>query len=25
LGHGGLMSLPNGVDVEIDYGFGKAY
>lgn len=25
LGHGGLITLPTGSDVEIDYGFGKAY
>ncbi len=25
IGHGGLMTLPTGRDVEIDYGFGNAY
>jgi ribosomal-protein-alanine N-acetyltransferase len=24
-GHGGLITLPTGTDVEIDYGFGKSY
>jgi ribosomal-protein-alanine N-acetyltransferase len=25
LGHGGLITLPTGKDVEIDYGFGRSY
>lgn len=25
MGHGGLMTLPNGKDVEVDYGLGQAY